>query len=296
MELDGDLSSPASRARYKSQLIEDILREDDLYKVLGAPKDATASELRRCYLERSKMTHPDRLPYHESSTAAFQRLAFAYEILKSPSSRRIYDKASRQKGGGRRASTSAQSLNGDQTFRGAVEAMLYEFMTGDFALVKSLIQSLNRQYPNLVSEDAIDGIERSWFRVRDLIISTRHYALLVSIELGRINRVQKKLRALGYFDVFGRIRMTAQLVKVTLAVPMRVDRALRLREERERRATEAGWNAAEGMGFDTIEGKSGRRGGILNERVFKVLEFIVGESAEDPEADAAWIASTSRAA
>jgi len=89
--------------------------------------------------------------------------------------------------------------------------------------------------------------------------------------------------------------MTAQLVKVTLAVPMRVDRALRLKEERERRAKEAGWNAADGK-YDTIEGKAGRRGGILNDRVFRVLEFIVGESAEDPEADAAWIASTSRAA
>ncbi|KAF8463518.1 hypothetical protein BDZ91DRAFT_796377 [Kalaharituber pfeilii] len=290
MEINSESQSPAHRARYKAQLIEDILREEDLYKILGAPRDSTPAELRRAYLDRSKICHPDRLPYHESSTAAFQRLAFAFEILKSPSSRRTYDRASRGSSA-RRASASAQSLNGDQTFRGAVEAMLHEFMTGDFALVKSLIQGLNRQYPNLVSEDAIDGIERSWFRVRDLILSTRSYALLVSIELGRINRVQKNLRSLGYFDVFGRMRMTAQLVKVTLAVPMRVDRALRLREERERRATEAGWNAAEAQG-ETIK----RRGGILNDRVFKVLEFIVGESAVDPEADAAWIASTSRAA
>ncbi|KAI5785531.1 hypothetical protein DFH27DRAFT_262455 [Peziza echinospora] len=281
----------------------DILQEDDLYKVLGATRDSTPAELRRHYLDRSKICHPDRLPHHESSTAAFQRLAFAFEILKSPSSRRTYDRASRSGSGAFRRG-SAQSLNGDQTFRGAVEAVLYEFMTGDFAIVKGWMQTLNRQYPNIFSEEAIVGIERSWLKVRDLILSTRSYALLVSIELGRIYRVQKKLRSLRYFDVVGRLSMTLQLVRVTLAVPMRVDRALRLREEQKRRAKEAGWNVSDKDDSDDdskpvdggVPGGDQRRGGILNERVFKVLEFIVGESAVDPEADAAWLASTSRAA
>lgn len=240
----------------------------------------------RILIGNQKIGHPDRAPFHEKSTAAFQRLGFAYEILRSPSSRRTYDRASR---GGRRGDGTAFAA-GEQTFRGAVASLLYEFMNGDFALVKTLLQALNKRYPNLITEEAITGIEHSWTRVRELILTTRSYALLISIELGRIYRVQKKLRSLGYLDVIGRMRMSAQLVKVTLAVPMRVDRALRQKAHRERRAKQAGWDAV------GLEPGSDKEGGILNEKVFKVLEFIVGSSADDEEADAAWYTSTSRAA
>lgn len=179
--------------------------------------------------------------------------------------------------------SAVNGVYGEYTFSQAVAAVLTEFMQGDFALVKTLLEALQKQYPRVISTESIDSIERSFHRLRDLILTTRSYALLVSIELGRINRAQKNLRSLRYLDIMGRTRMTIRLVKVTLAVPMRVDRALKMRKEREFAAKKAGWNAA-----GIAEDEEAKKGGILNERVLRVLEFIVGDGANDEEGDDTW--------
>ncbi|KAH8764789.1 putative DnaJ like protein subfamily B member 11 [Hyaloscypha finlandica] len=265
----------------KDDIIQDVLEEEDLYKILGAARNASAAELRRCYLERSKICHPDKPPFHPLSTSAFQRLGFAFDILKSPSTRRTYDRASKP--------TSSQLpdkttfLGGEHTFRSAVEAILHEFMTGDFVIVRRWLESLHAQYPHLVSEEVVINVERSFIRIRELVLTTRTYALLVYIELGRIHRVQKRLMGLGYFDVVGRARLTIHLVRVTLAVPVRVDRALKQREEKAWRAKCAGLQA---RGITPTETMG--RAGILNERMSKVLEFIVGAAGKDEGADEAW--------
>jgi hypothetical protein len=89
--------------------------------------------------------------------------------------------------------------------------------------------------------------------------------------------------ALGYFDFVGRAQLTIHLVRVTLAVPMRVDRALKQREEKAWRAKVAGLQA---RGITPAEQM--RRAGILNDRVSRVLEFIVGAAGEDDGADEVW--------
>lgn len=177
-------------------------------------------------------------------------------------------------------------LGGEHTFRSAVEAILHEFMTGDFAIVRTWLESLHAQYPNLVSEEIIINVEKSFIRIRELVLTTRTYALLIYIELGRIHRVQKRLMGLGYMDVIGRARLTIHLVRVTLAVPMRVDRALKQREEKAWRAKAAGLQAAGLPPAETM-----KRAGILNDRVSQVLEFIVGAAGKDEGADEAWSAS-----
>jgi hypothetical protein len=179
-------------------------------------------------------------------------------------------------------------LGGEHTFRSAVETVLHEFMTGDFAIVRGWLESMHSQYPNLISEETVINIERSFIRIREMVLTTRTYALLIYIELGRINRVQKQLMGLGYLDVLGRTRLTIHLVRVTLAVPMRVDRALRQREEKAWRAKVAGLQA---RGINPRE--ETRSAGILNEKVSKVLEFIVGNAGNDEGADEAWSASMS---
>lgn len=96
--------------------------------------------------------------------------------------------------------------------------------------------------------------------------------------------MQKRLMGLGYLDVVGRARMTIHLVRVTLAVPMRVDRALKRREEKAWRAKVAGCQAA-GL---PIPPEQVRRAGILNDRVSRVLEFIVGKAGTDEGVDDVW--------
>jgi hypothetical protein len=163
-------------------------------------------------------------------------------------------------------------------------------MTGDFVIVRRWLESLHSQYPNLVSDEVVLTVERSFIRIRELVLTTRTYALLIYIELGRIHRVQKRLMGLGYLDVVGRARLTIHLVRVTLAVPMRVDRALKQREEKAWRAKAAGLQA---RGITPTETMG--RAGILNERVSKVLEFIVGAAGKDEGADEAWSANMGRA-
>jgi hypothetical protein len=225
--------------------------------------------------EQTKLT----LPY-----SAFQRLGFAFDILKTPSARRTYNTASHPSPSALPTKTSF--LGGEHTFLSAVLTILHEFIEGDFTLVRRFLSSLHTQYPQLVSEEVVITIQESFIRIRELVLNTRTYALLIYIELGRIRRVQKRLMALSYLDVLGRARMTVHLVKVTLAVPMRVDRALKEREEKARRARVAGLHARGAVGGEDGQ----RKAGILNERVSKVLEFIVGEAGRDDSADEAWSA------
>ena len=64
---------------------------------------------------------------------------------------------------------------------------------------------------------------------------------------------------------------------------MRVDRALKQREEKAWRAKCAGLQARGITPTGTM-----RTAGILNDRVSKVLEFIVGAAGNDEGADEAW--------
>lgn len=255
----------------KARLIEEILSSPDLYSVLGASPSSDGPSLRRHYLDRSKIIHPDKLPSHPLSTPAFQRLSHAYEILRKPSLRHRYDSTAH--------TPPSSRISVETTFRGAVLSILHEFLQGDFQLVRRLLGALGRQYPNLVTEEVVSSLERSFARMRELVLTTQTYALLLSIEFGRLHRVQQRLMGLGYLDVVGRMRVGMQLVRVTLAIPVRVDRALQQRKEEEERELQARQESGDRSG----ERERGKR--LLNERVAKVLEFIVGAEVEDMPED-----------
>jgi len=272
------------RRKIKTDLINDILEEEDLYKILGAQRNTSPSDLRRCYLERSKIIHPDKPPFHPLSTSAFQRLGFAFEILKTPSTRQTYDATT-----SRHPQTALPDrtffLTPSQTFQSAVATILHDFITGDFAITRRYLNTLQRSYPHLLTPSFIVSIESSFVKIRELVLTTRIYALIIYIELSRIKRVTTKLNQLNWTDVVGRTKMTVHLVRVTLAVPMRVDKALKIREERAwRDEVEKGLRSAEQAKI------GGGRAGILNERVSKVLEFMVGAAGKDEGADEAWSA------
>lgn len=67
---------------------ERIAKEQDHYVVLGVNADATAKQLKTAYRMMSLKYHPDR---PKGSTAAFQRIAGAYQTLSDPVKRRDYD-------------------------------------------------------------------------------------------------------------------------------------------------------------------------------------------------------------
>jgi hypothetical protein len=70
-----------------------IAKEVDHYAVLGVSTDATEKQLKTAYRMRSLQFHPDR-NRNVGNTAAFQRIAQAYEVLSDPDKRQAYDEGS----------------------------------------------------------------------------------------------------------------------------------------------------------------------------------------------------------
>ena len=58
----------------------------------------------------------------------------------------------------------------------------------------------------------------------------KHFRI-VKFELIRLYEIQHDLRQLSYFDVFGRLRLSLQLARVTLSIPMAIDKAMREDDE-----------------------------------------------------------------
>lgn len=66
----------------------------DLYVVLGVPRDASASAIRRAYKERCLRVHPDKQPEGAARAAAearFKELAAAYSTLSDTAARACHD-------------------------------------------------------------------------------------------------------------------------------------------------------------------------------------------------------------
>lgn len=64
--------------------------ERDLYVVLGVEKHSTHDEIKAAYRKRASQLHPDKNP-GKDTTAAFQELQRAYEVLSDPERRAEYD-------------------------------------------------------------------------------------------------------------------------------------------------------------------------------------------------------------
>ncbi len=66
------------------------------YKILGVRKDATAAEIKRAYRQKAKLLHPD--VNRSDSSAEFQELVQAYEILSDQRQRSIFNESFETRG------------------------------------------------------------------------------------------------------------------------------------------------------------------------------------------------------
>lgn len=236
-----------SEQRYR--VVDDICGESNLYKILGVEQTCSSEELRRAYISRSRICHPDKFPEYPKATEAFQKLAYAYETLNKPSSRRAYDISGTSDLG-------SVSGMGDETLHGVLYQLFLEFMDGDFEMIRALVNALNEGNPGLnLGDDAIETLETAFRRMRELLLAGKKYVKVVQFELIRLYELQQQLRSLSYFDVFGRLRITMQLAKSTLTIPILVDNAMK--EE-----------------FDTL-GNKGINKGLLGDGMAKVITSLV---------------------
>ncbi|CAE7249097.1 dnaJ1, partial [Symbiodinium sp. KB8] len=81
-------SWPATACRRLRERASHHVRRCDLYHALGVRPTASQHELREAYLRRAKQYHPD---VAGSCSARFQRVQHAWETLRDPARRRVYD-------------------------------------------------------------------------------------------------------------------------------------------------------------------------------------------------------------
>lgn len=60
-----------------------------------------------------------------------------------------------------------------------------------------------------------------------ILTAGQNYVRVIRFELIKLYEIQNSLRELSYFDVFGRLRLTLQLARITLSIPMAIDKAMK---------------------------------------------------------------------
>ncbi|GMR52537.1 hypothetical protein PMAYCL1PPCAC_22732, partial [Pristionchus mayeri] len=83
----------ASRATARSISFSPLRlkKERCFYEVLGVSRDASQDEIKKAFYEKSKKLHPDLHNSSNESTLAFVELKTAYDTLRRPADRRLYD-------------------------------------------------------------------------------------------------------------------------------------------------------------------------------------------------------------
>lgn len=69
-----------------------MVRGKDLYEILGVPRNATQDEIRRAYLKLARQYHPDKTGGDKEAEEKLKEINAAYDILKNPEKRAMYDK------------------------------------------------------------------------------------------------------------------------------------------------------------------------------------------------------------
>ncbi len=64
----------------------------DYYKVLGVEKGASEDEMKKAYRKLAMKYHPDKNPGDKESERKFKELSAAYDVLKDPEKRAMYDR------------------------------------------------------------------------------------------------------------------------------------------------------------------------------------------------------------
>lgn len=250
----------------KYRFVDEILSAPDYYRVLGIKKDAPTEEIRRAYIRRSRVCHPDKfVPSYPRATESFQILSIAYETLSNPSSKLLYD-VSKHKGTSATSSSfvSSDDDNPNDTLQRVLHQLFNEMLDGEFQTMRAFIHALNETNPGMhITEDAILQIELGFRKMRELFQSTHQYYKVVQFELMKLYELQHELRTLSYFSLWRRMQLSITICKVLLQLPIIINAESKQRQLLEDKDSSS-------------KKKQDQRGGILNQKIENALQMAVG--------------------
>jgi molecular chaperone DnaJ len=68
------------------------MEDKDYYRILGVARDASEDEIKKSYRKVAMQFHPDRNPGNKEAEEKFKVASEAYEVLRDPEKREIYDR------------------------------------------------------------------------------------------------------------------------------------------------------------------------------------------------------------
>ena len=68
------------------------MEDKDFFGILGVSRDASEEEIKKSYRKIAMLYHPDRNPGNKEAEEKFKLASEAYEVLRDPEKREIYDR------------------------------------------------------------------------------------------------------------------------------------------------------------------------------------------------------------
>ncbi|KAJ3533176.1 hypothetical protein NMY22_g7443 [Coprinellus aureogranulatus] len=293
------MSSPPTQP--DDSVIREIMQDKDLYSILGlAPirGQIDKNTLRRAYLAKSRLCHPDKFPHNHDATQAFQKVAVAYDTLSNPLLKRRYDEHRASASSTNSAASSSSSAEFDvfararstgyaeDTLRSVVIGVFNDFLdNGDLEVIKNLLRAVNQINPGsplTIGEEGIRSVLSTLHSIRERALTCRTCIYALHAELDRLLAVQTEFSGLGYFDIMGRTKYAVKLSRIAVGLPVVLEKAL-IGAERERRLER---ERARQKGAEWVDGdgrarrKEGEQGTEEGEGVFPKNVMLVARAVD----------------
>ncbi|CAO3652755.1 unnamed protein product [Cunninghamella echinulata] len=213
-----DIKKIETHQEVQYTIVDDILLASNYYQVLGVDKNVSTEDIRKAYIQRSRLCHPDKIPDHPQATECFQRLVVAHETLINPSTRMKYDLDEDKS----KYMTNYIDKNTAQDIFEKVVLQLYsEVMGGEFQTMRVILSAMNEAHPSLnITEDMINQTESAFQKLKSVINTTHHYYKTCQLEILKIYNLQQEMKHLGIFDVRERIRLMLAISKLIIELPI----------------------------------------------------------------------------